>query len=129
MPKTNVTINRQPDVVWKYFTDCNTWEGWYGGGLEQVDPGWVAGARLVWKLGGSSTLETVAEGREVVVLGNFMKTWYRFIPQGTEATCVEIEFAPRGGAVFSDGGQANLVETKNTLLRLKQAIERTKKYA
>jgi len=124
-----VIINRPPKIVWKYFTDCNTWEGWYGGGLERVDPGWITGAKLFWKLGGSSALETVVEGREIVVLGSFMKTWYRFIPHGTEATSVEIEFTPRGGATFSDGGQANLIETKSTLLRLKQAVERTKEYA
>lgn len=124
MPKTSITINRPPSIVWKYFTDCNTWEEWYGGALKQVDPGWLNGAKLIWKLGGSSTLESVVEGQETVIVGSHMKTWYRFIAQENEATCVEVEFTPRGGASFSDGGQAHLANMKTALSKLKQCIEK-----
>ena len=126
MPKTSITINRAPSAVWEYFTDSTTWDEWYGGGIEQVDPAWESGARIIWKFGEPSTLESVLAGREVVVAGSFMKTWYRFIPQGDEATCVEVEFTPRGGAVFTDGGQAKLADTRTVLARLKQLVE--KKY-
>jgi hypothetical protein len=74
-------------------------------------------------------LDSVVEEQEVVVLGSFMKTWYRFTPAGANATLIEVEFVPRGGATFTDGGQAHLVEMKNTLQRLKQAVETAKEYA
>jgi uncharacterized protein YndB with AHSA1/START domain len=51
MPKTEVTINRSPKMVWGYVTNKKKWKKWWGSSLKKVDPAWEEGATLVWKEG------------------------------------------------------------------------------
>lgn len=54
--KTAVTIAQPREVVWAVLTDPATWQHWYGGGLECVDPRWAKGALLRWNLGEPSSI-------------------------------------------------------------------------
>ena len=124
MITVSVKIDRPVDTVWDYFTTPSNWNKWYGGGLKEVVPGWQKGAKLVWSLGGSSPIEKIIPGQKICISGAWMDTTYRFQPEGSTETIVEVvQSDPKGGASFSDGGAANKANLEKTLRKLKECIE------
>jgi uncharacterized protein YndB with AHSA1/START domain len=121
MLETEITIERPLATVWKYFTECKTWERWWGGGMKSAQ--WRKGGKLVWTLGGSSEILDITPGQVVIIRGSWMDTRWEFEAVGPTSTRVRIASAPRGGASFSDGGASHLAEMRNSLRRLKQCVE------
>lgn len=123
MLKAEIAIERPPETVWTYFTEPGHWGEWWGGGLASAD--WVAGGRLIWALGGGSSIAAITPGKSVVMSGSWFDTTWTFEADGPSRTkVVTEESAPKGGASFSDGGAAHLAEQQRSLARLKACVER-----
>ncbi|OGR05189.1 MAG: hypothetical protein A2511_04305 [Deltaproteobacteria bacterium RIFOXYD12_FULL_50_9] len=124
MLKSSIKIARPIDVVWDYFTEITNWSKWYGGGLKEILPDWQNGATLIWSSGGSSTIKKIVSKQEIGISGAWMDTSYMFYASGDSATTIEvIEFEPKGGAGFNDGGVAHKAELQKTLQNLKISVE------
>lgn len=124
MTKAEITISRRPDTVWAFFTKPENWSKWHGGVMREVNPGWKKGATIVWAKGPRSTIRTVIAGKVVKIEAPYITTTFNFTPLEEEgATLVQVDFAPRGGATFSDGGLAHQATVKSQLFRLKQCVE------
>jgi len=119
-----VTITRSTKTVWDYLTATGNWQKWHGGALERVEPGWTEGASLVWEVGAPSELNGVVPGEAFRTTGQFMETAYRLEPYGADGCRVRVDFEPRGGASFSDGGRAHLTSSEKMLAQLKDCIEK-----
>ncbi len=123
MPKTGIIIDRPPDIVWEVFTKPEGWKKWWGGDLKQVAPGWQDGAKLIWADGSTSEISGFSRQRMLQFTSAWMQTAFRFTSKGNHSTRVEIEFAPRGGAAFNDGGQAHKASLASSLEKLKRYVE------
>jgi uncharacterized protein YndB with AHSA1/START domain len=122
MFNTEITIERSPEVVWRYFTEPKHWIKWWGGGLKSTR--WTKGGSLTWEGGGSSSITAFVKGKMVELKGSWMSTKFSFEPASGGKTVVRIqESAPRGGASFSDGGAAHLADLKSSLAKLKACVE------
>jgi HEAT repeat protein len=126
MLNTRIIIDRPAKYVWQYFKDKNNWNTWHTElPLQQVDPGWIAGAKLRTKSGSGDTIESIVEGVEVVISGFMGKTCYRFTKQGEEATCVEIEETLNNESSLKDGGKAFIIRNEISLSALKYCLEKS----
>jgi hypothetical protein len=125
MIKVCIEINRPVNVVWDYYTETANWIKWYGGGLKEVIPGWQKGAKLVWSLGGSSSIDEIVPQQKLRTSGAWVDKTYMFQASGNSATIVEIiESDPKGGALFNDGGAAHKAQLESNLQKLKTFIEK-----
>lgn len=123
MLEAEITIERSSTTVWKYFTNPRHWEKWWGGGMKSAQ--WRKGGKLVWVLGGMSEVLDIIPGEGVIISGYWMDFKWEFRASGQNSTIVSIESStPRKGAFFTDGGASHLVEMKQSLMRLKECIER-----
>jgi Polyketide cyclase / dehydrase and lipid transport len=118
---TNVIQAKRTDVG-DVFTDPGTWESWYGGALESVDPAWQQGAALKWKVGPPGTLLEVSPPEYVCINSGSMKTSWRFTEQG-EQTLVEMEKDFRGGTIVVTNPAAQQRQSEEEINGLKQYVE------
>jgi hypothetical protein len=124
MITVSVKINRPSNVVWDYFTTTSNWRKWHGGAIKEVVPTWKQGAKLVWELGGSSTIIKFISGKEVCSSSTWMDTTYQFIQRKNSITIVKIiESDPKGGASFNDGGAAHKADLEHNLQKFKKFVE------
>lgn len=123
MPKADIVINRPRDIVWQFFTDPDKWERWWGGALKSVEPAWEDGAKMVWAMGVPSPIVSLIPQQELQIEDTWMTTAFRLKDSGARATLMEIEFEPRGGASFPDGGSAHRAQTAKSLAAFKQLVE------
>ena len=123
MPKVAVIVNRPADTVWEFFTTPGRWEQWWGGALRAVEPDWEEGARMMWALGTPSPIVTLRHGKELRIEDAYLTTAFRFTKASGRATRVEIEFEPRGGASFHDGGASHAERTNRSLAAFKRLVE------
>jgi uncharacterized protein YndB with AHSA1/START domain len=112
--------------VWEVFTDPRTWESWYGGALESVDPSWQQGAFLRWKLGGPSRLLEVSPPEYVCMHSYGTKTTWRFTEQG-EQTLVEMESDFREGTITVTEPAEVQEQSEKEIAGLKRYVERRHK--
>ena len=123
MGKADVIINCHPETVWAFFAKPENWSKWHGV-LQEVNPGWQEGAIIAWGMGPTSTIRSCVPGKVVEIESPYLTTSFNFTPvEGEAATLVQVEFAPRGGASFSDGGRAYQAKLASQLLSLKQHVE------
>jgi len=124
MIKVSITIDRAPAIVWDYFTKTENWIKWYGGELKEVVPGWQQGGKLIWGLGGASTISAIIPYVEICISGGWMDDTFKFNNIGNIATAVEIiESDPKGTATLKDGGAASKAEWEKTIRKFKSYIE------
>lgn len=68
--KEEVSALAPPAAVWKVLTTPATWEKWWGGAVQKVEPGWQDGASIQWALGAPSRIEKCVPPTELVVVGS-----------------------------------------------------------
>jgi uncharacterized protein YndB with AHSA1/START domain len=120
--QSQVIINKPPDKIWKFITKPKNWDKWWGARLKSVKPGWENGATMIWEQG-QSKLSSVVQQSVIEITSPFITNTIRLKALPDNKTLVEFEMAPRGGASFSDGGQAQKAKNDASLMRLKQAVE------
>ena len=125
MGKAEVIINRRPETVWAFFIKPENWSKWHEQAvLKEVNPGWQEGAIIVWGRGSTSTVRTFIPVKVVEIESPYITTTFNFTALVEEgSTLLQAEFAPRGGATFSDGGLAHQVTLESQLFSLKQCVE------
>lgn len=120
--RAKVAIQAKREDVWVVFTDPRTWEAWYGGVLQSVDPAWQAGAKLIWKMGPPSTILDIVPQDHVVLHGGSFKTTWKFSDQGGQ-TLVEMEKDFRGGTLVVTDPSAQERMANDDVAGLKKYIE------
>lgn len=123
MPKTELFIERSVEIVWDYVINQENWYKWWGTTLDEVNPSWQSGAKLVWGNGNKSNLVIVKPQTEFKISSMFMNTTYRFKSINNQKTLIEYEFIPNGGSTFNDGGVAFKTTIDSKLMKLKKCIE------
>ena len=120
---TEIIINCSLQDLWEFFTTKENWQEWWGGNLQNVDPGWQTGAKLLWENGNTSTISNLVPEKEIQIGSAWLERTFRFSAVDNKKTRVEAGFSPRGGASFSDGGAAHKKEMASTLNKLKLRLE------
>jgi uncharacterized protein YndB with AHSA1/START domain len=118
--RINKPISRPLDVVWHYFLEPKNWEKWWGGKLEEVDPTWQKGGKLIWALGGSDTIDSIVPQKEITLSAQWSVTTWKF-KDLKGSVLIEIEEEFRGARPRSEAGWQE--EWQTTLLKFKQCIE------
>lgn len=121
MPNVAIVIDRSPSAVWSVFSIPAKWKSWWGE-LKAVEPGWESGAKMIWEAGPPATVVSDRAEKSVDVQSPWMEHSFRFRGRGGR-TVVEIEFKPRGGAAFTDGGAAEHRNLATSLAKLKTLVE------
>jgi uncharacterized protein YndB with AHSA1/START domain len=124
-----IRINRPCDVVWRIFTDPNSWEIWWGGTLKRVNPGWQSEAILEWKGGDRSTVFDFVPLKRVGVRGSYGEiiTW-SFTTDGPEATFVVMEADLSMSTLRETSPGALEIEFQSALSEFKKYAESTPKF-
>jgi HEAT repeat protein len=122
--RVRMVIRAKRTDVWNVFTDPKTWESWYGGALERVEPSWQIGATLKWKMGPPSTLLEVNPIKCVRIQSSDMKTTWKFSERGGR-TLVEMKKDFGGGHIAVTNPAAQKRECENEIGSLKDYIEKT----
>lgn len=125
MAKAEITIARRPEIVWAFFTRPENWSKWHERAvLREVNPGWQQGATIVWGKGPTSTIRTLIPRKVVEIESPYIATTFNFMPLEEEGvTLLQVDFVPRGGATFSDGGLAHQETVQSQLFCFKQCVE------
>jgi len=124
MSRATIKIDRKAETVWAFFTKPANWTKWHERAvMKEVSPGWQKGATITWDQGPISTIRSFSTGKTVEIESPYISTTFSFTPLKGGATSVDVDFAPRGGATFNDGGMAHEKTVNAQLSRLKQCIE------
>ena len=126
MRKTSILINRPSREVWSFFTNTKNWKNWWSASLIKIEPGWRAGATLIWENRQTSDLTKLIDRQEIQLSSRFMEITFQLRTVDDNNTLVEYEFEPIGGASFNDGGREHLATINANLIKLKECIERKK---
>lgn len=119
--EAKITIDRNSEIVWSYFTETRNWEKWWGG---VKNAKWDIGGKIEWALGGSSPIETMKPGKMIKIAGGLMSTMFTFDSKLKGKTIVSIEeSSPKGGAFYNDGGASRVAQMNKSLVKLKEHIE------
>jgi len=121
-----ITVNRACDVVWRIFTDPNSWEIWWGGTLKRVNPSWQAEAILEWKGGDRSTVFDFVPLKRVGVRGSYGEiiTWC-FATDGPESTVVVMKGDLSTSTLRETSLGALEIEFQSALSKFKKYVETT----
>ena len=124
-----IRVNRPCDVVWRIFTDPNSWEIWWGGTLKRVNPSWQAEAILEWKGGDRSTVFDFVPLKRVGVRGSYGEiiTW-SFTTDGPESTVVVMEGDLSTSTLRETSPGALEIEFQSALSEFKKYAESTPKF-
>ncbi len=63
---SSATIQKPRAEVWAAITNKRTWQSWYGGRLEAVEPSWQVGASMKWGRGFPSRIAEITPEEKIV---------------------------------------------------------------
>jgi uncharacterized protein YndB with AHSA1/START domain len=115
------SINRSSQEIWKFITNTNHWQRWWGGKLISIKPGWEQGATIVWEKG-TSTIDLLVPHRCIVMSNLFSKTHVRLTTIQSNSTIVELE-EELFGLDFNDGGLSEKRAIEISINKLKRLLE------
>ena len=123
-----IRVNRPCDIVWRIFTDPNSWEIWWGGVLKRVNPGWQPEAILEWKGGDRSIVFDFLPLKRIAVRGSYGEviTW-SFTTDSPESTVVVMEGELSNSTLRETSPGALEIEFQSALYRFKKYVESTPK--
>lgn len=121
-----IRVNRPCDIVWRIFTDPNSWEIWWGGVLKRVNPGWQPEAILEWKGGDRSIVFDFLPLKRIAVRGNYGEviTW-SFTTDSPESTVVVMEGELSNSTLRETSPGALEIEFQSALSKFKKYVEST----
>ena len=124
-----IRVDRPCDVVWRIFTDPNSWEIWWGGDLKRVNPSWQAEAILEWKGGDRSRVFDFVPLKRVGVRGSYGEviTW-SFTSDGPASTVVVMEGDLSTSTLRETSPGALEIEFQSALSEFKKYAESTPKF-
>jgi hypothetical protein len=121
-----IKVNRPCDVVWKIFTNLNSWKVWWGGTLKRINPSWQVGATLEWEAGVESQVFDFNPLKRIVIKGNYgeILTW-SFTEDDIGSTLVEMEVDLSTSSLRETNPGALEIKLQSALSELKKYIEST----
>ncbi len=121
-------MNRSCDVVWKIFTDIQSWKIWWGGTLKRVHPHWKVGATLEWEGGDIGNVLAFQPLKRIVIMGSHHEiiTW-SFHGDTPTSTVVGIEVDLSQSLLQETEPGALERELQSPLSQLKDYVERLSK--
>ncbi len=119
-----IRVNRPCDVVWRIFTDPNSWQSWWEGDLKTVNPSWQAEAILEWKGGDRSTIFDFVPLKRVGLRGSYgeIVTW-SFATDGPGSTVVRMQAELSSSTLRETSPGALEIELQSALSKFKKYVE------
>ncbi len=119
-----IRVNRPCDVVWRIFTDPNSWESWWEGDLKRVNPSWQAEAFLEWNGGDRSTICDFVPLKRVGLRGSYgeIVTW-SFTTAGPGSTVVMIQAELSNSTLRETSPGALEIELQSALSKFRKYVE------
>ena len=123
MVRTKVVIASSRENVWRWLMEPANWKLWDYGDLQEVTPGWQAGATMKWAQGLPSKLASYKEGNALGIESEYLLSTIGLSSLGAGTTEVEIIEVPLRGASFSDSGAGRIAQLNKNLAKLKGLME------
>ena len=123
--QAKTTIQQPRGVVWKIFTNPKTWEKWWGGVLQKVDPNWQENGYLIWEKGSPSRIDEFVALERVMFISQSsgMKTTFTFIDTGHASTLVVYKEDYSGSTLSVANPSAKQAQCDSTVADLKRYAE------
>ncbi|MCX6570533.1 MAG: RDD family protein [Candidatus Aminicenantes bacterium] len=123
MIRSKTVIASPQDNIWRWLMEPANWKLWDNGDLQEVIPGWQAGATMRWAIGLPSKLASYQEGSVLGIESAYLLSTIGLNPKMAGTTEVEIIEVPLRGASFSDAGAGRIAQLDKNLAKLKQLME------